>query len=483
MKLHIARLALFGTSAGLLFACSSVVTNDFPDTGDGGTAVSPDAADAGNQDTGVADSGNADSSVQTKSLGSLVSTGDVTLADKTPFACGSADASDHLCGVFRATVKPTQDPEGKSGVVNQIAEQKVLIVVRAKDESALARSRWVMLDAGGFGGSYGAQFGGVPPGHFVKGGKYGDDFVRALNDDGYVTADVVYHCPTSGTDAPCAGQPYAGWADDTSGAQANKGQAAWFKGTGGTGYLGISARSAALLSWAYENAGKRSLCVHAQSSGSGRLAGAMTRYGSEKIVSSIIFSGGPVFAYVPWMCQTDGGTWGKRPEFYSTSQDGALAALTHDCARSKQATCEVRDCRDKKYSAGMLDDSFAPGADLTWPSVNVGIVYGGKDDSAAWQHLKVWLPGYNGQAGIVGKTLTVKQGMCANDQATWAPGSPFGSRSCTDWSGANFSGIKKGTSADSYDARLKAVPHEVPETAEGTEVLRDLTRTLCPVTP
>ncbi len=463
---------IFAASSAALVGCSSGSV-----AMDGGST----ASEAGQADASVDASPVVADAAGSRALSGLVSTGEVVFADKEPFPCNSPDAATHLCGVFRATVKPATDPQGGPSVVSSIGELKVLIVVRAKDELTLGTSRWVMLDAGGFGGSYGAQFGGVPPGHYVSGGKYGDDFVRMLNDDGYVTADVIYHCPTTGTSAPCAGQPYAGWADNATGTQANKAQAAWYKNTQGTGYLGIAARSAALLNWGYENAGKRPLCAHAQSSGSGRVAGAMTRYGREAIVSGIIFSGGPVFAYVPWMCQTDGGPWGTRPEFYSQSQDGELAALTHDCARSKQSNCEVRDCRDKKYSSGMLNDSFAQGADLQWPNVNVGIVYGGADDSAAWQHLKVWLPGYGGQPGIVGKTLVVKQGFCPNDQTTWAPGDPFGKRSCADWSSANFSGIQNGTAADTYEPRLGQVPHEVPETAEGAAVLRELTKTVCPM--
>ncbi len=57
--------------------------------------------------------------------------------------------------------------------------------------------------------------------------------------------------------------------------------------------------------------------VHCHSSGSGRIMTTLTRDGGEKFFNTVVFDGGPVFAYIPWYCETDNGPLGPRPENYT----------------------------------------------------------------------------------------------------------------------------------------------------------------------
>ncbi len=461
---------------------------------DAGDAASVSPQDSGSQDSGSQDSGenpdapvstaDAGSDCTTKTLKQLTSSSEVELVDAEPYPCNSPDSKDVLCGVYRARVHTTTDPIGSTGIASQMKDLQVLLVVRAKNETALCKNRWVVMDAGGFGGGYGAQFGGVPPGHYVQGGTYGDDFVRTLNDAGYVTVDVTYWCPT-GTGGACANSAFKGWADaSTTGV--NKG-IAWYKDVDGAGYLGISGRARAIYDWAFRNSG-RTLCAHAQSSGSGRLAGVLTRYGGASMFDTVVFSGGPVFAYIPWMCSINEGPLGTRPDFYQGTDVGQLVRSTEDCANStSSSTCDsFQACRQKKFDQKLVTDShFYSATTTSFPNIDFSVVMGGADTSDAWQHLRLWLPGITAQgktlAGLRGRSLTLKQGYCSTASAKYTPDPKNASvtRPCSDWDPSAYSGNTGQTFSQAYEARIKDAPHEVPTTKEGADVLVEVTKATC----
>jgi hypothetical protein len=426
------------------------------------------------QDGGITDAG---SFTCERSLSELVSTDELILVDGAPMGCNSPEGSSMLCGIFRASVrmKPDGGPIGMPGYNADIEEFQVLLVVRAKDEEALCSNRWIVMESGGLGQGYGSSFGDVPNGHYVEGGLYGDDMVRKFNDDGYVTADIVYNCgPQSG----CVGTPYAGWV--TTGQTVGR-ASAWYLSTGGTGYLGISGRSKAIYEWAYVNSGNRRVCAHAQSSGSGRLAGVLTRYDSLHMFDTVVFNGGPVFAYVPWMCNVDGGPLGANPPTYPGEVDEFIRS-TYDCARSTQLVCEHRSCRDYTYNDLMVEDShFYSAANSEFPDLDLNVVFGGADTSDAWQHVLVWLRGSGALEGLRARSLRVVQGYCQSTGGQWYPNGETGApRSCDDWDPQYFDGVTAGTAVQStFDERLVGVEHQSPEYLGGMQVLYDITRETC----
>jgi hypothetical protein len=432
------------------------------------------------------------------SLDDVAGTSEVTLDASVD--CDSSVSG--LCRIFKATVDvdpatgPISDPNLNQSLTSSL---KVLIVLRARDEQTLCSNRWVMLDAGGLGGGYASQFGNVPPGSYSAGGsdayvgnqatpgvmgEWGDDLVTWLVEDGYVVADVMYYC-REGVGGPCADASLRGWVskDSVEGA-------AWYLNTNGTGYLGISSRAHAIYKWGRTNSGGKPICAHGQSSGSGRLIGVMTRWDTGDLFHSVVFSGGPVFSYIPWMCNTDGGPLGVHPETYplDTESQGGLVPATFDCANTtgnNDSNCSGTACADHVYSTAMLRDShFYHAFTHGFPDTNVAVVIGGVDESDAWKHILLWLRGhtYGSETipGLSAGSLTLTQGFCSSENGTWTAQAGGGTRSCSEWNPSSFAGLAPSTTtADTYDGTLSDVPHALPGTQDGANLLHRLTLEQC----
>jgi len=424
-----------------------------------------------------------DTTVATRSLGSLVGSDEVELVGD-PMPCDPRDTSGHVCGIFRARVGPMLASSGPVDDVtldDRAMQTHALLVVRAKSEAALASGRWIVLDAGGYGLGYGPSFGGVAPGRYQAGGNgYGDDLIYRYVEDGYVTVDVVWEC--DGTSGPCAGLPPL----VTSWKPAYAAGRAWFHNLDGSGYMGAASRARAVYAWADAQSGAP-ICAHAQSSGSGRLVAALTRFGVEDLFDTIVFDGGPVWSYVPWVCGTDGGPLGVRPPEFGDG-DGASTRDNVDCAftpGNNEAACSYTKCSGRQLDVvpWVANSSFYRGVH-DFPDVDIAVAIGGADTSPAWKHLGLWLAGYTtpGVGGptippLTARSVTLRQGFCASDAGTFS----MVAQPCSFWDASRYPGVSG--AGVGYDARLATAPHGTAEEQGGMEVLGELMRATCEVTP
>ena len=372
------------------------------------------------------------------SLADLTSTDKLTLVEG-PLPCNASDDKEILCGIFKARIEATGEE----------APKHVILAVRTKSTQELCSNRWVVLDAGGFGDGYAATFGDAPPGGYSPKGQYGDDLIRRYNDLGYVTVDLVYQCEKEACDTFA----YGDWV-----AQQPAGTA-WFENLNGTGWLGAAQRSLSVYEWAHEQSGEQ-ICAHAQSSGSGRLIGALTRLEAESLFDTVVFDGGPVFNYTPWICGVDEGPLGPSPLRTSRNQDGIIVARTLDCALTlgdNTQSCSANDCAGNQYSQNLLQSSmWYLASTLNFTDLDIGIALGGQDKTNAPWSVKLWLSGYDYNDKFIpplsAHSITLKQGYC-EDCALW--------------------------DQDTYEDRLRDAPHGVSETEGGAEVLEELLTHTC----
>ena len=413
------------------------------------------------------------------SLEDLVATEEVTIVDG-PFPCDSPDDGEVICGIFEVTVHtPPSDvgPLDDPTLDDTVGNLNVLLTVRAPSKEALCSNRWIVLDSGGNGPGYTIAYGGVSPGNYYEGATspvpqsspgYGDDMIRAYNDLGFVTMDVTFECPQN----YCAGKPYEGWVPSKS----PQGATAWYFETFGSGLIGASSRARALYEWAYENSGQP-LCAHAQSSGSGRLITVLTRFDMLDRFDTVVFDGGPVFTYTPWVCGIEGANQplGPPPSFWVGGRDDEFVQKIHDCAYSpgsNATNCPYQQCRDHILDpAKMIPDSnLVKAVNRDFPGIKIGMVIGGADTSRASGNILLWLGGYEyggtSYRYLSGAEMRLRQGYCPSSSGVY-----LSTRPCSNWDSSNFPAIEE--SGNGFDSRLQGVEHETTRFEGGMEVVKE----------
>ncbi|RME45395.1 MAG: hypothetical protein D6795_16610, partial [Deltaproteobacteria bacterium] len=336
---------------------------------------------------------------------------------------------------------------------------------------------WITLDSGGNGPGYTISFGGVPPGNYYAGtttpnpqstGGYGDDMIRAYNDLGFVTMDITFQCPNN----VCAGKPYEGWVPPNS----QQAATAWYFETFGTGLIGASSRARAIYEWAYTNS-EKPLCAHAQSSGSGRLITTLTRFDMADRFDTVVFDGGPVFTYAPWVCGIEGSDQplGPPPSFWVGGRDDGFVQKIHDCTYtpgSNATNCTYQNCRNHILDPTKMipDSNLMKATNRDFPGIKMAMVLGGADNSHASGNVLLWLGGYeyNGATYryLTAETMTLRQGYCPSSSGTYLSGYP-----CSNWDFENFPPISG--SGNGFDARLQGVEHETTRFEGGMEVVKE----------
>ncbi len=411
-----------------------------------------------------------------KSLDDLFSTEELSLIEG-PLECGDDDM---LCGIFKVNIESpdTADyPVGNVELDEKAYPVEAILVVRSLSEETLCNNRWIVFDAGGYGNGYVSTFGNVLPAVIKEGGEgYGDDLILKYVNEGYITVDLLYQYPSFPKSLP---DPYqlAEWIPTY-----NKGTA-WFRNLNNASFLGSASRSRIVYEWAYQNSGDKKICAHAHSSGSGRLIGALTRLGSEDLFDTIVFDGGPVFAYMPWICVIDDGPLGPRPEEYfdlSIKKSMGVTPLSISCAHTEgtnENNCDYDNCFNSEMDDAMLEDSFFVSADdRDFPEIDISIVMGGDDSSNAFKNIMLWLGGYTMTDGTVippltAKSITLKQGYCESSSGNYLNIFP-----CSNWDVSNFSSI---SNTDTYEDALIHSEHETTTSKEGMEIVQALMLETC----
>lgn len=431
-----------------------------------------------------------------RDLEALVDTDEVTLTGG-PFACDAATPAGQLCAVYVASVAvdtkdtavgPSPDPTLDDGV----AAHEILLVVRAKSTQSLCR-RWITFDAGGYGNGYAWSFGDQRPGALdATDSLHGDDLLNDYVEAGYTVVDIIWEAPKSLT----VGSDYAGAAPEPvfkPGTEDTPVGRAWFRDLGGDGYLGAGSRARAVYEWAREQAGAP-LCAHAQSSGSGRLVATLTRFGSASLFDTVVFDGGPVWSYVPWICGSEKGPLGAAPSWFPAVGSGTTDNI--DCAFSPANTsgCSYTTCGDAGSDPAVFDPQWVAHSMFygtrDFPDLDIGVIVGGKDSSSAWQHILLWLEGYTDHtgaalAGLTARNIRFAQGYCTQAKATSGASVMYGP-SCDRWNDANFTGVSHPpmTSLSAhYEADLATAGHSTAEDEGGAAVLMQMMSATCELAP
>ncbi len=412
------------------------------------------------------------------------STTEINLGAAGAIPCETqSDADAYDCLAFKAVVD-ADDPTVTLDDPLQLTN--VLLVVRKKKETPW-ENNWIVLEAGGHGKGYAATFGRVAPGEYVEGGLgYGDDLIRWYNDAGYITLDVVWECQDKQSGNPCYGGAFAGWVPEyTDGT-------GWFRNTGGAGYVGASSRTRAVVQWVLANNGGRKVGAHGHSSGSGRLMATLTRYNAASLFDTIVFDGGPVFAYVPWYCgiTDDGdpnnviatpGPLGPKPSGYDIeayANDGSSGFRdNYDNARDAnngEGADPYQHCTKSLWDeATMLEDSnFYNASSRQFQGLHLVVVLGGKDRSPASPHARLWFQGYAYGGGNIpalsAEDITFYQGYCSD--VTDSGGNYTANTQpypCTHWDPARFPTVN----AVLYQSDLADVTHSTAESLAGATAL------------
>jgi len=367
------------------------------------------------------------------------------------------------------------------------ATVRVLLVDRAPTSGA-RNAPVVIVETGGAATTLTS-----PPGWVQPEGEYRlDDYIQALNDAGYRTVEVAWHCPGEWKDQPhCDGLRSSVEdfvhktveADDVIG----KG---WAANLEGAGLPGVAVRTRVIYDWIAASA-TGPVCAHGHSGGSGRMVATMSMAGAAELFQGVLFTGGPIWSYMPWYCGVDEPA-GSIPDWW---EGGSLEDAVHryedtrSCtpdARETQPDCpeEFDDCRNHVANPVFVEDSLqcAPGLDVL--DLEVGIAMGGADVSSSWKHLMQWINGIEvgltpcpAMAEAPGRDgLALRQGFCDVGTAVFLgcdgyPGS-CGAFSCEPWDAVEGRG---------YDASLAEVGHDVMAWPEGTAVSLALMEQVCPV--
>ncbi|MBV1880357.1 MAG: hypothetical protein KUG82_01930 [Pseudomonadales bacterium] len=392
--------------------------------------------------------------------------------------CENNDDLDVSCELVLLALDPDEINMPQDDALKEIT---IALAIRTPKNGDL-NAKAVMFDAGGKGEGYGPTFGSMSPGNYRAGGNgYGDDLIKWYNDLGYITVDVIYGCSAGGL---CQD----GIIDDL--LHYEGGVGGWFRDTGGAGYVGVGARELAIIKWIYAQSGSP-IAIHAHSSGSGRVMAALTRYDAAPYISDIVFDGGPVFAYIPWYCETLENKKGqKRQETFGPLGPLSLSPFylkgqqnhrkNYDNARDdnngvQDANGAYQYCSEGIYDrTRMLDDSlFYSAVERSFPDLNIGVVLGGLDESPAPAHARLWFNGY--QFGdvtipaISAKNLSIVQGYCESDSAGTYTHSDL-THSCRDWDADLF----PTTESVVYDGDLAGTTHNTTNDRNGAQTVFNL---------
>lgn len=412
-----------------------------------------------------------------------ISTEEVNLGSGAIPCETQSDADHYDCLLFKAIIDADDSAVAQD---DPLQPTNVVLAVRKKKETPW-ENNWIVLEAGGHGSGYGITFGSVAPGEYIEAGDgYGDDLIRWYNDAGYITLDVVWECPDKVAGNPCYGTALAGWVPEYPHGTG------WFRNTGGAGYIGASSRTRAVVQWVMANNGNRKVGAHGHSSGSGRLMTLLTRYNGAPLFDTIVFDGGPVFAYIPWYCgMTDDGDpnngiatpgpLGPKPSEYDIEAYSANGPSgfrdNYDNARDAdngEGSDPYRNCTNSLWDeATMMEDSnFYRASSRQFSGLHLAVVLGGNDNSPAASHARLWFQGYTYGAESVSalsaEDIVFYQGYC--DDVTTSGGSYTVNTQtypCTHWDRALFS------TADAvlYQADLARVTHSTAESIEGATAL------------
>lgn len=256
--------------------------------------------------------------------------------------------------------------------------------------------------------------------------------------------------------------------------------APWTGGTQGSGALGVASRTRALYEWVFENAGRDRLCAHAQSSAAGRLMTFLTRYDAADLFHTIVFDGGPGWAFMPWSCGIDDGLLGPRPDAQWSEPNPAGTIPTNiDCMISDTGTletCGSTACRERRgdpaldQASNLLEASVSHFDDLYLSSV-----MGGRDTSPAWRQVPLWLGGAilaDGERqgpGLTALGVSLEQGLCNPDEDS-------GDWRCTSWDLEEAAGADWG-----FEPRLADAPHATSGAPGAVNVLYERMTATCPL--
>ena len=420
----------------------------------------------------------------------IIDTSEVSIAEG-PIPCRQgADDLDYICEVYKAVVD-ADDPE--TTLDDPLQSTHVLLVVRKKKDIPWDH-RWITFHSGGHGRGYGLNFGGVAPGAYIPGGDgYGDDLIRWYNELGYVTVDVIWECPEE-VGERCYDTPFAGWVPEYDNGTG------WFRNTRGAGYVGVGSRTKAIVNWVLANNGGQRVCSHGHSSGSGRLITALTRYRAESSFDTVVFDGGPVFAYIPWYCGitddgdpgngfTTPGPLGPKPAEYDIEAYNIKLSDNYDNARDPnngEGETRYLNCSNHVWHevAMMADSNFYKTAERDFSTVDLAVVLGGDDTTLASIHARLWFQGYTYEtesiSALSAKSLLIRQGYCSNftDQnATYEANS--NTYPCTDWDPIQF----PMANAVDYLPDLAKVQHPTARSLEGATVLFNTMQLTCELEP
>jgi hypothetical protein len=394
-------------------------------------------------------------------------------------ACHNGDQQEYACVNLMAVVDADSFI---TGLDDPLEPTNVILSLRYKKDAPLTR-RWILFEAGGHGNGYGPLFGRVTPGQYAAGGRgYGDDLIRWYNESGYVTVDVIWECRDRSFGDPCYNSSLAGWVP------AYPNATGWFRNSGGAGYVGTGSRTRAVIEWAVQNNGGRRVGAHGHSSGSGRLITALTRYQAENLFDTVVFDGGPVFAYIPWYCgiEDDGdpnngvatpGPLGPKPLTFDIEAYGDGFRDNYDNARDPNngdGASPYRNCTNHVWDAApMLEDShFYQASDRDFPSVDLAVVLGGRDVTPAAAHARLWFHGYaygiESITGLKARTVTLQQGYCPDPHhptATYLANE--NEHLCSDWEPENF----PSAASVRYVADLSTVGHQTASSYGGARTM------------
>lgn len=397
----------------------------------------------------------------------LVSTAEVTIVSGPFIGNATSDSATHVSRIYKAIVN-ADDPS--TNLDDALLPLNVLLTIRYKKGIPLT-NRWIVLESGGNGLGYCVGFGVTSPGNYVPGGSYGDDLIRWYNDSGFVTFDITWECRETGSNPPCGNPLISGWVPPYSPQSSGP-----LRNTGGSGYIGMASRTRAILQLVLTNNGGKCVGAHGHSGGSGRLITTLTRYGGEKFFNTVVFDGGPVFAYIPWFCEITGnpqpGPLGPVSAMYNIMGEGITQGNYDEASDSNnyQGPNNYTKCVSNLWdSAGMMANSnFFQATDRDFPGVNLVVVLGGIDNSPATPHARLWFNGYTYGAytipSLSAKTITIIQGYCASTSGNYTANTI---RPCTDWAKSLF----PTTDTIIYDATLVNVSHSTAASFAGATAM------------
>jgi len=244
------------------------------------------------------------------------------------------------------------------------------------------------------------------------------------------------------------------------------------------------------------NNGGHKVGAHGQSSGTGRLVTALTRYQAESLFDTIVFSGGPIMAYPPWFCgiTDDGdpnngiaapGPLGPKPPEFDIEAYDLSFRITYDNARDPNNGIDptrYHKCADHIWdpTAMMEDSNFYLASDRDFSTVDMAVILGGYDGSPASPLARLWFQGYAYGAesipAISARSLTFHQGYCQDPTDPTATYTANKHRHpCTDWDPSRFPTATTVT----YVPEIAAVGHDIPSSLEGaTELFHTMLSTL-----